>query len=117
MEKETIIKNGFNDLNAGNYPAVIELFAEDAILECIYGYLKPLICFQFFLNDTAASNIVIHKIMQDPTDNHNIIADLEFTWTLNDGLTVTGHAVETFIFNSENKIAYVRTKYSFAGLL
>jgi len=116
MIREMIIEKGINNINAGNYPAVIDLFDEEAILECIYGYLKPVSCLKIFLNDTAHSKIIIHKVTQDPTNYNNVIANLEFIWTLKDGQTITGHMLQTFVFNSKNKIAYVATKYSFAGL-
>jgi hypothetical protein len=117
MNKESIIREGYKQLEAANHDALITFIANDATIRCdIYGDLKLAQFFKLFLNDTSLLTTTIKKISKESSNSNFITAQVRFIWTLKNEQVISGDATIFFCFNHKNKINYIRSTYNFVEL-
>lgn len=109
-----IINAYLKALEAGDYPAIVALFAEDALVNSpLYGEKNARDFFRELLEDTDHAVLTPLRIFTNP-DSSSGAAYFLYEWILDNGRHASFHVVDIFDFNEAGKIQILNIVYDTA---
>ena len=113
MNKQSVVKAYFQELEKGSYQDVIKLFSPDAKVHSpLYGQIEAARFYKELFSDTQSSKIALKNIFINPENDHTAAAHFVYSWTLKDGTLVHFECVDVFEFVPQNeKIQFLTIIY------
>lgn len=109
---DLIIKSYFQYLTQKDYPSLIQLFAENAVvISPLYGEKLAADFYRELFADTAQSEIILQNIFISSMQTNTAAAHFQYHWTLKNGRLTHFNCVDIFEFTSDYKITRLSIIY------
>ncbi|KYK30163.1 MAG: hypothetical protein AYK19_18650 [Theionarchaea archaeon DG-70-1] len=115
MEIEKTLTQYLHALQKGSYEDIIELFAEDAVINSpLYGKVKASHFYEELLKDTQKSEITLLNIFFNESRSVGAVHFL-YKWILNNGKITSFECVDIVEFSDNGKIRQLTIIYDTYG--
>lgn len=99
MNKKSLLKTYFQELEKGSYQDILKLFAKDAKVHSpLYGQMEAARFYKQLFLDTQTSKITLKNIFVNPENDDIAAAHFMYAWTLKDGTLVRFECMDVFEF-------------------